>query len=42
LLKVNSAAEHDGAVECEPGLGTVPSDKLANRVVRTSVARWRT
>jgi hypothetical protein len=33
LLKVNPVSEHDGAVEREPGLRTVPGGDLANRVV---------
>jgi hypothetical protein len=33
LLKVNPISEHDGAVEREPGLRTVPGDELADRVV---------
>ena len=32
LLEVNPVSEHDGAVESEAGLRTIPSDELANGV----------
>jgi len=31
-LDVNPVSEHDGAVESEAGLRTIPSDELANGV----------
>jgi hypothetical protein len=41
LFEVNPVPEHDGAVEREAGLRTVPGDELANRVVVGSLAAGR-
>ena len=38
---MNPVSEHDGAVEREAGLRTVPGDELANRVVVGSLAAGR-
>ena len=41
LFEVISIAEHDGAVESEAGLRTVPGDELADRVLVGSLAAGR-
>src|SRR5205807_501514 len=41
LFEVNPVPEHDGAVEREAGLRTVPGDELANRVIVGSLAARR-
>jgi hypothetical protein len=41
LFEVNPVPEHDGTVEREAGLRTVPGDELANRVVVGSLAAGR-
>src|SRR5262249_27725052 len=38
LFEVNPISKHDGAVECETGLRTVPGDELANGVVVGALA----